>query len=209
VSQHPLKNSDSSFYRFIDDGIDIELPGDDARILRVEFYQSIDDYVSISEKAAKEFPLPSFGKLSLQAFVVLNQIGTPAILFYFGLWLPALVVFALNMTLAVAVLPMMLRVDFRRFYRQHFKDLERGIATMELHPRGVWFQAGTSSSFISWDNFTSIEERDEAIFFFMVGGGGIPVRKNGFAYQDEKDQFLSLALKRLREQRSLNERTDI
>lgn len=148
MSQHTDKNSDSLLYRFIDDGEDDGVRTRDQRILRVEFYQSVEDFVKVAEKAAGEFPLPTFGKLALQAFVVLNQIGTPAILFAFDLWLPALIVFALNTALLVGVLPVINRVDYRRYYLHHFKDLERHLATVEIHPRGVWYQAGSASSFI-------------------------------------------------------------
>lgn len=203
MSQLTEKESDSLLYRFIDSGEGSNLQDRDQRVLRVEFYQSVDDFVKIAEKMANEFPLPSFGKLALQGFVVLNQIGTPAILFAFDLWLPAVIVFVLNTLLLVGVLPAINKADYRRYYLHHFKDLERHIATVEIHPRGLWYQAGSASSFISWDNFTSVEEEEETIYFYMLGGNGIPVRKNGFAYEVDKNEFVALALERVGSRREL------
>lgn len=198
-------NSGSLLYRFLDTEESTDDQNHDIRVLRVEYYPSIDDYVKITEKAAREFPLPWTGKLAMQAFVVVNQVGWPAILFYFDLWLPALVVFVVNTILAVAVLPILLRVDYRRFYRHYFPNLESELAAIEIHPRGVWYQTRSASSFFSWDSFTAIDETDEVIVFRIRGGHGIPVRKTGFAYEAEKSEFLALARQRFGSQRSLNE----
>lgn len=43
----------------------------------------------------------------------------------------------------------------------------------------------------------------------MIGGGGIPVRKNGFAYDEDKTDFVKLALERLGSQKALDEGKNI
>ncbi len=87
----PLKNHPRNFtYRFIDDeNAPRDSPEKIATLPAVEFYPRMEDYVQLAQINAKRYPLPSFGKLSLQAFFLLNSLGLPAVLLFFDNFLAA------------------------------------------------------------------------------------------------------------------------
>lgn len=184
-------------YRFIDDG---EAPLPESReveMLAVEFYPSVEDFVHISQTHAKKYPLPALTKIGLQAFFLLNAVGVPAVLIYSNNFIAALAVFLVNIALTVFVVPSLVKTDYRRFYRHYFGDLENEVVRIELHPTGVACKHLADSSFYAWKNFTYLEETKDAILFYMTGGRGVAVRKNGFAYASQIDEFLAFARQRL------------
>ena len=190
-------------YRFIDDGDDEALEVRTSKVLSVEFHPSIDDLVHISQTHAKKYTLPSLTKLGLQTFFILNSVGLPALLIYADFFGAALAAFAVNIALAVFLLPQLVKTDYRRYYRAHFGDIENEIIRVELHESGVACKHLADSSFYAWKNFTNLEETKDSLIFYMTGGRGLAVRKNGFAYDSERAEFLAFARDRIPTQQQL------
>jgi hypothetical protein len=191
-------------YRFIDDGEDEVLEAGTSKVLTVEFYPSIEDFVHISHTNAKKYTLPSLTKVGLQAFFVLNCVGLPALLIYADLFGAAFAVFAINIALAVFLLPNLVKTDYRRYYRAFFGNLENEVVRVELHATGIACKHLADSSFYAWKNFTYVEETKDSIILYMTGGRGLAVRKSGFAYDDERAEFLTFARERIPAQQLQN-----
>jgi hypothetical protein len=183
--------------RFTDNGVEEIRPTDTSPHI-VEFYPAIEDYVYLAEINAKRYPLPSIGKLFLQAFIFLNAFGLPVVLFYFDYVLTALIVFGLNVSLSVVFIPALFRTDYRRYYRIVSPDLENEVIRVELHPDGLLSQRGADNSFHTWKSVKSVEETKDAIFFVLTGGHGLAVRKTGFAYDADKRAFVTFAKRQMK-----------
>ena len=164
----------------------------------VEFYPSINDLVHITRTNQKAYKLTSYGKSALLGFLLLNAAGMPAVLFYFDRLAAAFLVCALNIVFSIFALPKILTTDYRRFFKTLHVDFENEVARVELNDEGVICRARGNMSFHAWRNVKRIEESAEAIYFFLAGSG-FAVRKNGFAYDQQKDEFLNFARSHLRQ----------
>jgi len=183
-------------YRFMDDETDAVVKDEDT-VLVVEFYPSIEDLVAITQTQANTFPLPSLIKWGFQGFVTFNMVAVPGFLIYSDLFLAAVLIFAINLAIAVFVLPYLLKTDYRRFYEFHFENFEQEVVRVELHNNGVACHHLSDSSFYSWQNFTHIVDNKESIHLYMTGGRGMAVRKSGFANDHELQEFLAFSSNRI------------
>jgi hypothetical protein len=77
-------------------------------------------------------------------------------------------------------------------------DFEDEIVRVELNEEGIICRARGNMSFHAWRNVKRVEEAGEAIYFFLAGSG-LAVRKNGFAYDQQKDEFLDFARNHIRQ----------
>lgn len=160
--------------------------------LKVSFYPSTDDYAYIAQKVNSTYKFPSRAQYALQAFLLLNMIGLPAVLWYFDQLLAGLAAFVISSLFAILFLPAILRLDYRHYFSSLFGDIENELAEVELTDEGIWCRHSESSSFNSWKKIKRLEEHKQSIFFFF-DHNGIAVAKSGFAYDDEKNRFLTFA----------------
>ena len=193
MSEPADNDIDVSQYRFIDSEQHPLSEPDQPKPSAVEFYPSLDDYVYITQRAARAYSQPRLGRIALQVFFMLNAIGLPAVLFYSDHLVAGLAVFVLNIALSVLFIPMAFKTDYRRYYRNMYPTFENEIVRVELHPDGISCHHLDDFSFHSWTNVKSIDENKESLYFFLKGGRGLAVRKSGFAYDAEKSAFITFA----------------
>lgn len=160
--------------------------------LRVSFYPTTDDFAYISEQINKSYKFPNRANFAIQAFLFLNFIGLPAVLLYFELVLAGAVVFILNLLFAIVFLPAILRSDYRHYYRSMFNSIENEVCEVELTDEGVWCRHSGCSSFHAWEKVKRLEETKRSIYFFL-DLNGLAVAKSGFAFDEEKNRFLTFA----------------
>lgn len=163
-----------------------------AETLTVSFYPSTDDYAHIAEQVNKSGKLPVRSQYALIAFLVLNLMGLPLTLWYFELFIFGMAVFLLSLIFAMLFLPALIKVDYRNYYRSMFASMENEVAEVELTGDGIWCRHSGDFSFHSWKNIKRIEESRESIYFFCEHNG-MAVNKTGFAFDAEKDRFLTFA----------------
>jgi YcxB-like protein len=185
--------SDPDSYRFMDDAVTSHVRSNSSPTYSVEFYPSVDDYVELAVLNANRYPQPTLGKIAVYAYLILNALGLPAVLFYFDYTLAAILIFAINCGFAIFVLPAMFKADYRKFYEHVHPQLEEKIVRVELNEAGLFSRSGAEYSFISWDSIVAIDETKSALIFTIRGGNGIAVGKSGFAYAQEAEDFLSFA----------------
>lgn len=196
------KKDETSLYRFSRASSDDDNLSSAQKRIIVEFYQSVEDYVHIAEKVNKDYPLHQLVKLSLQAFVLVNLVGAPALLFFFEHLPAALLVFLVNLALTVVIVPYLTRVDFRRFYNYYYPDLEKSLTQIEIDETGVHVASSSDSGFYSWGNFKAMEVGNEAFYLYMSGGRGIAVRKSAFAYHEKAAEFTEFVQQQISRTRS-------
>jgi hypothetical protein len=191
---------ESTGYRFLE--TEPEVPSDETSefACSVEFNPSLDDYVYATSRLNKSrSTFTPWTKFTLQAFYLINAIGLPAALLFFGYSILAIGVFALNIFLATFFLPASVKFDYRRYYRSVYGDnFEREIVQVELTHEGVHSRHGGNASFHLWKSICSIEETSESIYLYLRGSAVI-VRKSGFPFDEQKKRFLSFAMARLKE----------
>jgi YcxB-like protein len=187
--RNSLMTSEPTGYRFIDPVEENLEFGNQTVVHSVEFYPSIDDYVYIARQVNRSNAFSSWTKFTLQAFFVVNAIGLPAVLLYFGYLFPSIAIFTLNIFFASFFLPAITKFDYRRFFRSIYGNLENELVRVELTNEGVFCRHLSDVSFHSWRSITAIEETEESIFFHLRGTA-IIARKSGFPYEDQKKQFL-------------------
>jgi len=197
----------SSAYRFVDPVYDQEVAAITGSSYSVEFYPSIDDLVHITQATRKSYKLPFVSQYALQIFLFINMIGFPATLWFFGWFLAGLLVLALNLGIAGLFIPTILKADYRRFFATLYGNFENEIVRVEVSERGLGSTHLGDSSFHLWKNVKRIEETQESIFFYFANGRGIAVRKSGFAYDKQKNEFLGFARQQLKALQ-LNDSTD-
>lgn len=167
-------------------------PRELATSLKVSFYPSTDDYAYIAQKVNSAYKFPARAQYALNAFLLLNMIGLPAVLWYFDQLLAGLAAFIISSLFAIVFLPAILQLDYRQYFSSLFGDIENELAEVELTNEGIWCRHSESSSFNSWKKIKRLEEHKQSIFFFF-DHNGIAVAKSGFAYDDEKNRFLTFA----------------
>jgi len=113
----------------------------------------------------------------------------------------------LNLAIAGLFIPAILKSDYRRFFTTLYGNFENEIVRVELNGRGLGISHQGDSSFHLWRNIKRIEETPESIFFYFTNGRGIGVRKSGFAYDQQKNEFLGFARQQLKT-RQLNDAAD-
>ena len=197
----------SSDYRFIDPAYDQEGIAITGSSYSVEFYPSIDDLVHITQATRKAYKLPFVSQYALQIFLFINMIGCPTILWFFGWFLAGLLVLALNLGIAGLFIPAIAKADYRRFFTTLYGNFENEIVRVELSERGFGSSHLGDSSFHLWKNVKRVEETSDSIFFYLANGRGIAVRKSGFAYDQQKNEFLAFARQKLKALQ-LNDTTD-
>lgn len=165
--------------------------------LKVSFYPNTDDLAHISERINRSYRLPSKANQALQAFVVFNLVGMPAVLWFFDAFFVGIAIFLVNVVVALALLPALRRVDYRQYFRAMFSNIEDDLVEVELTDEGVWCRRADDHSFHSWKSIKLLEETKDAIYFFFEHNG-IAVAKTGFAYDEEKDLFLGKAKQHVR-----------
>ncbi len=160
--------------------------------IKVSFYPSTDDYAYIAQKVNSAYKLPSRAQYALQAFLLINMLGLPAVLWYFDQLLVGLAVLIVSLILSIAFLPALLRSDYRHYFSSAFGSIEKEVAEVELTDDGVWCRHSDSSSFHPWKKINRLEETKQSIYFFF-DHNGMAVAKTGFAFDDEKNRFLTFA----------------
>jgi hypothetical protein len=188
----------SSDYRFVDPAYDQEGAAITGSSYSVEFYPSIDDLVHITQATRKTYKLPFVSQYALQTFLFINMIGFPATLWFFGWFLAGLLVLALNLGIAGLFIPAIVKADYRRFFTTLYGNFENEIVRVEISERGLGSSHLGDSSFHLWKNVKRIEESSDSIFFYLANGRGIAVRKSGFAYDLQKNEFLGFARQQLK-----------
>ena len=158
----------------------------------VEFYPSTDDYVHIALKTSESVPTPTPIKFAYQTFLVINAIGFPAFLWFNEFFLAGLLLLGINITALAWVIPWSTAAGLRKYYEHMVGHRENKIARVEISRAGISYWAEDGEGFYPWHRITSIDETDEAIFFFFPGNG-LAVRKSGFAYHDDELDFLRTA----------------
>lgn len=164
--------------------------------LRVEFYPSVDDYVYMAERVNESIPTSSIHLYLYQAFLLINIIAFPAFLWKMDYLTSGILVFAVNLAVVIFITPRYNRAFFQRHYNQLLGDREKHVAVVELSSDGLRYAHDNTDTFYSWRKFNLIEETDESIFFFYPGHG-FGVRKSGFAYEEEKNEFVNFARQQL------------
>ena len=164
--------------------------------VKVSFYPNTDDLAHISEKINRSYKSGGISLYALQAFIVLNLTGIPAVLWFFDAFLLGLAAFVLNAAYLLAILPALRRQDYRTYFRTMFSNIENRLVEVELTDKGVWCRHEDDTSFHAWKSITLLEETKHGIYFFFEHNG-LAVAKTGFAYDDEKDRFLSFAKRRV------------
>ena len=165
--------------------------------LKVAFYPTTDDLAYIVEKINKSYKLPSQAQYALQAFLTVNLVGLPLVLWYYDAFVIAIGVFVLNAIFGAVFLPAVVRSDYRRYFRVMFGKIEDDIVEVELTDDGLWCRHAGDSSFHAWKNVKLLEETKNSIYFFFEHKG-MAVAKSGFAYDEEKDRFLTFAKQHVR-----------
>lgn len=177
-------------YRFIDDDPDdFDPPGDN--VLVVEFKPSIDALATLAETHPESEKVSRATTWGLQAFVWLNMLVVPAILFYGDMPRPAIAVFIFNAAITIFVLPLLRKSDLKRYYARHFPEFESEHLRVELHRSGVVYRYQEDTAFYSWENFIQLTETESSLLFYMKAGNGFAVSKSGFEYDHEIEEFLS------------------
>jgi len=179
-------------YRFLDSHVEAFADGAPEVIYSVEFNPSIEDYVYVTSLRTKSrVKITQWTKFTLQAFYLINSIGLPAVLFFFGHPILAIAFFALNILFATFFLPATLKTDYRRYYRSIFgDDFEKETVKIELTPDGVYCRQQDDASYHDWKSVLSVEETTQSIYLHLRGSS-IIVRKSGFLFDDQKNQFLA------------------
>jgi hypothetical protein len=160
--------------------------------LKVSFYPNTDDLAHISEKINRAYKSGGISVYALQAFIVLNLTGIPAVLWFFDAFLLGFAAFVINAAYLLAVLPALRRQDYRTYFRTMFSSIENHLVEVELTDEGVCCRYDDDTSFHAWKSITLLEETKHGIYFFFEHNG-LAVAKTGFAYDDEKDRFLAFA----------------
>lgn len=163
-----------------------------AETLKVSFYPSTDDFAHIAEQINKPAKLAATSQYALIAFLVLNLMGLPLTLWYFEYVLSGMAVFLLSVIFAMLFLPALIKADYRKYYRAMFASMENDVVEVELTGDGIWCRHSGDFSFHGWTNIKRIEESRQSIYFFFEHSG-LAVNKTGFAYDGEKDRFLTFA----------------
>jgi hypothetical protein len=192
-------------YRFIDDASPEEAPKADPRVVAVEYFASVEDAAIIAEKISRQLNVRSRAQVAFQIFFVGNTVFAPALLIYSDLFPLAISLFLFNFLFAAIILPDIVKNDYRRFFRTTDPKLENEVVRVELRSDGVQTQRRGDFSFHEWSSVVGIEETKDAIFLYLLGARGIPVRKSGFAYESQKDEFLAFARSRVNENKLLND----
>ena len=166
--------------------------------LKVSFYPTTDDLAYVVEKINKSYRLPSRAQYALQIYLAVNLVGLPLVLWNYDAVLAGLAVFLINLGFALVFLPAIIRSDYRRYFRVMYGGIENEIVEVELTDEGVWCRHSGDSSFHAWKNIKLLEETKQSIYFFF-DKNGMAVSKTGFAYDDEKDRFLTFAKKHVKD----------
>ena len=166
--------------------------------IKVSFYPVTDDYAYIAEQVNKAYKFPTRAQYSLQAFLALNAVGLPVVLWYFDQFVVGIAVFILNMLFSILFLPAILRSDYRHYFRSLFGDIENEVVEVELTDDGVWCRHSDANSFHAWTKVLRLEESKSSIYLFL-DHSGIAVAKSGFGYDDDKNRFLSFAKQHVKE----------
>jgi hypothetical protein len=175
------------------------LPADQlpATPLAVTFYPTVDDMAYIALRLGKSYKFPARAQYALQAFLALNLAGLPFALWYFGEPMIALATFVLSVIFAALFLPALLKADYRHYFQAIYGSVENSVMEVVLTEDGVWCRHENDHSFFAWTNIKELEETKTSIYFFL-DYKGFAVAKTGFAYDEEKDRFLSFAKARVR-----------
>ena len=163
---------------------------------RVTFYPSIDDLAYGAQRMSKGYKFPPRAQYAMQAFLVLNMIGLPAVLWYFGEPLAAIAVILLSLVFASLFVPALLKADFRHYFSMMYGRMEDDVAEVVLTDEGIWCRHQSNQSFHAWKTVKGLEETKTAIHFFL-NYSVLTVAKTGFAYDDKKNRFLEFAKKRV------------
>jgi len=158
----------------------------------VEFYPSTDDYVHIALKTTQAVPAPAPLKFAYKSFLIINAVGFPAFLFFNEFFLAGFLLLATNVFAISWLIPWFTAGGLRKYYEHTFGPRENKIARVDITREGISYWADDAEVFWPWRRITSIEETNEAIFFFFPGSG-FAVRKSGFAYHEEEVDFVKAA----------------
>ena len=169
-----------------------------AESIKVSFYPAVDQYADIAYKINETHKFPTRAQHALTAFIALNMIGLPLTLWYFDYFLTGAAIFLLNIAFAIIFLPGILQADYRSYFRSAFGSIEDDMVEVELTNDGLWCRRSDDFSFVSWTSVKRIEESKQSINFYFEHTG-VAVNKAGFAYDAEKDRFLSFAKNHVRQ----------
>lgn len=160
--------------------------------ISVDFYPSVDDQVYVALKIGATAKNGTFITFCYQLFLILNCIAFPAFLLYSDLALWGGLVFLINVFVVIFTLPRSNANAFRKYYESLYADRENNVATVTLSAAGINYQSDGAQTFWPWKRIRNVEETADAIYFFF-DGNGFGVRKNGFAYIEDQNDFVQFA----------------
>ncbi len=175
-----------------------------ARSLRVEFYPSVNDCVHVAERINEAAAAaPALLVYVYYGFLGLNLFGVPMLLWFADRFLLGLLVFALNLTATLFLLPNVNRSQYKAYYESLHSECEKHIATVDLNDQGVTYASRGNEFFFPWANIPEIEVTGDSIHLYYEHNA-VSVQKSGFPYKEAEDQFLSFARDRVSDIRSVS-----
>jgi hypothetical protein len=158
----------------------------------VAFHPSSSSLIYALDTIQQRYKLPQLSGYALNTFLIINGIAVPALLLYAEWVMAAAVIFGANLIALLLIVPSIARHDLRRYLEQYYPTIEDELIEITLDDRGVHCRADGDSSSTQWKNVLEIEETRDAIYLYRQADA-IVVNKTGFAYDDQKNQFLAFA----------------
>jgi hypothetical protein len=162
----------------------------------VQFYPSLEDQVYIASRIGGSVPVSTLTGYAYYIFLFLNVIVFPAFLWMNNYFITGIAVLALNVLALVFIIPRVNSDGYRKYYQHLYANRENKVARVVLNSEGATYESDGGMSFWPWRRIESIEETEEAIYFFF-DGNGFAVRKTGFPYQEEANVFTEYARRNL------------
>ena len=170
------------------------------RILEVEFYPAVEDFVHIATSISGKVPTKSVALYAYYVFLFLNTIVFPVFLWSYDYFLFGMGVLLVNLGALLFIVPRANSDGYRKHYQHLIGNREQFVAKVELSDVGLRYSADDGESFWPWKRITSLEETNESIYFYF-DGNGFAVRKSGFAYPEDAAVFVAFANEKMKESR--------
>jgi hypothetical protein len=85
------------------------------------------------------------------------------------------------------------RKRLRKYYLEKFGDRDSLPYEVELSESGISTKQLGTHSVIEWANVEEVEETEDAVGFYVFGGGAVFLRKRAFASAEEQRRFIEAA----------------
>ena len=132
-------------------------------------------------------------------FFYINVFSLSAFLLFWDYYLPAFLVFGINLFIMVVLREKINKEYYKLFYQDLFNSEELRETEIEVSEDGISCQSVDGYSFYRWNNIIDFVETDKTIYFFTKGLA-IPVMKNAFEFENQKMEFLIFTKARIPQQ---------